>query len=312
MSDVAASAGPSPRAPEQHPGAFKAWVMAVRPQTLSAGWMPVFVGSAVAYAVDRFSLGPALAALGGATLLQIGSNLANDVFDYEKGADTEERLGPTRTVQAGILSPGAVRRAMWLVFFLALCIGIYLTWVAGWAIVVIGLLSIASAIAYTGGPFPLGYHGLGDVFVMIFFGFVAVCGTAFVQAGEVPALAWYASIPVGSLATCILVVNNVRDRETDTKAGKRTLAVRLGRGGGIAEYVLLLVASYGTPALLVALGMSSPWVLLPWLTLPIGVLLARALMRVTGAALNVTLVNTAKLLLLFGLLFTAGIALGKV
>src|SRR6185436_13884519 len=170
--------------------------------------------------------------------------LANDVFDAEKGADTAERLGPTRTVQAGLLSASAVRTGMLVVFGAALLVGVYLTSVAGLTVVWIGLSSIAAAVAYTGGPWPLGYHGLGDVFVMAFFGFVAVCGTAFVQMGRVPELAWWASVPVGALATAILVVNNVRDRETDARAGKRTLAVRLGRGGALGEYFALLAAAY--------------------------------------------------------------------
>jgi 1,4-dihydroxy-2-naphthoate octaprenyltransferase len=254
--------------------------------------------------------GPALAALVGALLLQVGANLANDVFDYEKGADTAERLGPTRTVQSGLLSARAVRRAMVLVFALALLVGVYLTSVAGVSIVVIGLCSIAAAVAYTGGPYPLGYHGLGDVFVMLFFGFVAVCGTAFVQLGAVPSLAYWASVPVGALATAILVVNNVRDRKTDAQAGKRTLAVRLGKAGGIAEYVSLIGAAYLVPVVLLLTRQASLWVLLPGVTLVPAVALVRQLTRNEGRDLNPTLVNTAKLLLGFGLLFTLGLALG--
>jgi 1,4-dihydroxy-2-naphthoate octaprenyltransferase len=263
-------------------------------------------------AVHALRVGPALAALVGAMLLQIGSNLANDVFDFEKGADTAERLGPVRAAQAGLLTPRALRAGMIVVFLLALAIGVYLTAVAGWVIVVIGLASIASAVAYTGGPYPLGYHGLGDVFVMAFFGFVAVTGTAFVQAGYVPGVAWAAAVPVGAIATAILVVNNVRDRETDVKAGKRTLPVRFGRTAGIAEYVTLLGAAYAVPALLAATRMLSPTVLLPLLTLPLAVRLARRVASDTGRALNASLVGTAKLLLLHAVLFAAGIALGPV
>jgi 1,4-dihydroxy-2-naphthoate polyprenyltransferase len=291
-------------------GSLRAWVLACRPATLSAAAVPVLVGSAVAHRSGAFHWGPALAALIGALLLQIGANLANDVFDYEKGADTEERLGPTRTVQAGLLAPRAVRRAMMLVFVLALLVGVYLTAIAGVAIVVIGLCSIAAALAYTGGPYPLGYHGLGDVFVLLFFGFVAVSGTAFVQVGTVPPLALWASVPVGALATAILVVNNVRDRETDARAGKRTLAVRLGRAGGIAEYWLLLGAAYAIPAFLFLTRQAGAWVLLPLLTVVPGVLLGRQIAKNEGRALNPTLVQTAKLLLGFGLLFAFGLALG--
>jgi 1,4-dihydroxy-2-naphthoate octaprenyltransferase len=243
-------------------------------------------------------------------LLQIGSNLANDVFDYEKGADTAARLGPLRAAQAGLLTPRALRIGMVVTFLLALAIGIYLTAVAGPVIVVIGLASIASAVLYTGGPYPLGYHGLGDVFVMAFFGFVAVTGTAFVQAGYVPAIAWAASVPVGAIATAILVVNNVRDRETDIKAGKRTLPVRFGRSAGIAEYVVLIASAYVVPCALTVTGALSPWALLPILSAPIAFGLARHVAKDSGRELNATLVGTARLLLIHSVLFAAGIALG--
>ena len=289
------------------PGSARAWILACRPATLSASAVPVAVGTAVAHVSGGVKPGPAVACFVGAMLLQIGSNLANDVFDYEKGADTADRLGPTRVVQAGLLEPRAVRRAMALVLALATAVGVYLTAVAGPAIIAIGVLSILSAVAYTAGPYPLGYHGLGDVFVMIFFGFAAVCGTAFVQTLSVPELAWWASVPVGSLATAILVVNNVRDRETDALAGKRTLAVRLGRGGGIAEYVLLVAAAYAVPAALFLTGRATAWVLLPWLTLPLAAVSTREICTLEGRPLNLTLVRTAKLLLAFGVLFTVGI-----
>jgi 1,4-dihydroxy-2-naphthoate octaprenyltransferase len=197
---------------------------------------------------------------------------------------------------------------MVVAFVLALAVGIYLTAIAGPAIVGIGVASVAAAVLYTGGPFPLGYHGLGDVFVMLFFGFVAVSGTAFVQVGHVPPLALWASVPVGSVATAILVVNNVRDRETDVKAGKRTLPVRFGRSAGIAEYAVLLALAYAVPAALAATR--SPWLLLPWATAPAAVLLARRVARDTGRDLNATLVGTARLLLVHALLFAAGIAAG--
>ncbi|HEY6727104.1 MAG TPA: 1,4-dihydroxy-2-naphthoate polyprenyltransferase [Polyangiaceae bacterium] len=285
-----------------------AWWIACRPKTLSAAAVPVAVGSAVAYRLGGFAWQPALAALVGALLLQIGSNFANDVFDFEKGADTAARLGPLRAVQAGLISPRAMRLGMGVVFGLALLVGVYLTAVAGPAIVVIGLLSIASAIAYTAGPYPLGYHGLGDVFVLMFFGFVAVCGTVFVQLHAVPALAIWASVPVGGLATAILVVNNVRDRDTDVLANKRTLAVRFGRRAGQYEYLLLLAAAYFVPLLLVARGEIGKSALLPWVTLPWAVVLTRRVFRDRGTPLNQTLTGTAKLLLTFGVLFTLGLA----
>ncbi|MCU0675261.1 MAG: 1,4-dihydroxy-2-naphthoate polyprenyltransferase [Myxococcota bacterium] len=303
---AAAPTASSTRAPNVAPGSLRAWVLAARPQTLSAAFVPVAVGTAVAHVAGGVVWLPALAALLGAFLLQIGTNFANDVFDHEKGADTEARLGPTRAASSGLLTPRALYVGMIVSFGLALAVGVYLIAVAGWPILAIGIASILSGIAYTGGPYPLGYHGLGDVFVMIFFGFVAVCGTAYVQLDAVPRDAWIASVPVGALATAILVVNNVRDRVTDVHAGKRTLAVRFGRRAGEAEYLLLLVASYAAPIALAVLH-RSPWPLLPLLSLPIGIRLFRDLRRLEGAPLNATLAGTAKLLLLHGVLLAGGL-----
>lgn len=287
---------------------MKRWLLASRPATLTAAIVPVAVGTACAKVAGEIAWGPALAALFGAIWIQIGTNFANDVYDAEKGADTDERLGPTRAVASGLISAAAMRRAMILAFGLAALAGVYLVWVAGWPILVIGIASILSGIAYTGGPYPLGYHGLGDVFVMLFFGFVAVCGTAYVQLLDVPTIAIVASVPVGALATAILVVNNLRDRKTDEVAGKRTLAVRLGRGGAIAEYVLLLVASYG--ALVAAWWLtSSLWVLLPLVSAPVAIVLARRVGVRHGRALNPVLAQTAQLLLLFGVLLSVGLSL---
>jgi 1,4-dihydroxy-2-naphthoate polyprenyltransferase len=292
------------------PGTLGRWVMATRPATLTAAAAPILVGTGCAWAAGGFRAGPALAALAGAFLLQVGANLANDLFDFQKGADTPERLGPTRVVQSGLLSPDAVRAGMAVTFGLALLVGVYLVWVAGPVIVVIGLLSMAAAVAYTGGPYPLAYNGLGDIAVFIFFGFVAVGGTAFVQAGHVPPLAWIAAIPVGTLTTAILVVNNVRDMETDAAAGKRTLAVRLGRRGTVAEYALLLGVAYATPIGLVLAGRLSAWALLPLITAPLAVVLYRRVRDQRGRALNPALGGTARLLFLFGALFALGIVLG--
>lgn len=310
MTTLGAEVGdvPGPAA-EVRPGSARAWWLAARPRTLSAAFVPVAVGTAVAHVHGGVAWGPAVAALVGAFLLQIGANFANDVFDHEKGADTEERLGPVRAAAAGLLTARALKWGMVVTFGLALGVGAYLMAVAGPVVLAIGVASILSAIAYTGGPFPLGYHGLGDVFVMVFFGFVAVCGTAYVQLGVVPAAAWVAALPVGALATAILVVNNVRDRHTDVGAGKRTLAVLFGRRGGELEYVALLVVAYGAP-LALAWMLRSPWVLLPTLSLPMAVARLRDLRRFEGAPLNGTLAGTAKLLLIHGLLLTIGIALG--
>jgi 1,4-dihydroxy-2-naphthoate octaprenyltransferase len=287
--------------------AARAWVLAARPATLTAAVVPVAVGTAVAWASGGFALGPALAALFGAMCIQIGTNFANDVFDYEKGADTEARLGPTRAVQAGLLSARQVRGGMFVAFGLAVLSGLYLTWAAGPVVVAIGVLSILSGILYTAGPYPLAYLGLGDVFVMLFFGFVAVMGTAFVQTLAWPALGAWAAVPVGALSTAVLVVNNVRDRAQDVHANKRTLPVRFGRRFAEVEYVLLVVAAYAVPVGLWATGQAGPFVLLPLLTLPVAARLTRDLLRLEGRPLNATLAGTAKLLLLHGLLFAGGL-----
>ena len=291
-----------------HPGPFRVWLLASRPATLPAAVMPVLVGAACAQAFDGFRLLPTLMALLGALWIQIGTNFANDVFDYESGADTAERLGPTRAVAAGLVTPRQMRLGMWLAFAMATLCGLYLAAIAGWPILVIGAASVAAGIAYTGGPYPLGYNGLGDIFVLIFFGFVAVTCTVFVNLGTVPEIAWWAAVPVGALSTNILVVNNVRDRHTDARAGKRTLAARFGRAFGVAEYVVLMLASYLVPAVLVLRGLAGPWVLLPLLTLPLAVVLTAQLVRREGRPLNATLVGTAKLLIVYGLLFAGALA----
>ncbi|MDA8020266.1 MAG: 1,4-dihydroxy-2-naphthoate polyprenyltransferase [Thermoanaerobaculia bacterium] len=288
---------------------LKSWILAARPATLTAAAVPVAVGAACAQAAGGLRPLPTLAALLGALWIQIGTNFANDVFDYEKGADTEERVGPVRAVASGLLAPELMRRGMWLAFGVAFAFGVYLTWVGGWPILIVGVVSILSGIAYTGGPYPLGYHGLGDLFVLVFFGFVAVCGTVWVNLLALTDLAWWASVPPGALATAILVVNNVRDVETDALAGKRTLAVRFGRRAGFVEYMVLLAAAYGVPGILFGLRLSGPWVLLPILTLPLAVVLIRRLVVLRGAELNPVLASTARLLLLYGVLFALGIAL---
>lgn len=292
------------------PGSLRAWLLATRPATLTVGLVPVLIGTAIAHTMSALRIGPAIAALLGAVFIQIGTNLANDVFDYEKGADTAERLGPVRVTQAGLLTPAQVRRGMAISFALAVIAGIYLTVVAGPAIVVIGLLSIASGIAYTGGPYPLGYNGLGDLFVFVFFGFVAVCGTTFVESGQVPQLALYCSLPVGAIATAVLVVNNVRDYSTDVKAGKRTLVVRFGRRFGVVEYLALLALAYAVPVALFVGDFGGRSLLLPLLTAPLALPLCRSIVRDReGALLNRTLAGTARLLLFHGVLFAIGIVL---
>ncbi len=290
------------------PIGWRTWLLAARPKTLPAAVAPVVVGTAIAAADGGFYFPAALTAFAVALLLQIGANLANDVFDFRRGADVN-RLGPVRVTQSGLIPPERVLLATGLVLGAAMLVGGYLVWRGGWPILFLGLLAILSALAYTGGPAPLGYHGLGDLFVFLFFGAVAVAGTAYVQTQELTRLAVAASVPVGCLATAILVVNNLRDVETDRVAGKRTLAVRLGAPATRLEYALLLAAAYLTPPLLWLTDLISAWWWLPWLTLPLAAALVRRVARETGPALNARLVGTARLQLLFGLLFAGSILL---
>lgn len=283
------------------------WIGAARLRTLPAAIVPVVVGTAVAHACGAIAWGPALAALAGAIAIQIGTNFANDVFDAEKGADGADRIGPLRAVSAGLITAAAMKRAMIGAFAVASAFGIYLVASSGWPIVAIGVASILAGIAYTGGPWPLGYHGLGDVFVMVFFGFVAVCGTVFVQLHAVPGLAWWAAIPVGSLATAILVVNNLRDRNTDVRAGKRTLAVRFGRRAALVEYAVLLALAYAVP---IGLAVHHPWRALPVITAPLALVrFGQLVLAGDGATFNELLAQTGQLLLLHGLLFSAGLVM---
>jgi 1,4-dihydroxy-2-naphthoate octaprenyltransferase len=285
-----------------------AWWLAIRPATLAASAAPVAVGTGVAWAAGKFAPGPALAALVGAFLLQVGANFANDVFDFERGADTSERKGPQRATASGLVTPAQMKRAMWAVFAAAGAIGVYLAFVAGWPVIALGVASIAAAYLYTGGPRPYGYIGLGDLSVFLFFGLAAVAGTYYVQALELSWRAVVAAVPIGLLATAVLVVNNLRDIETDEKAGKFTLAVRLGDRATRWYYLLLVVVSY-----LVPLGLwwhegGAPWVLLPLLSLPLALPLAQRMRTQHGLALNGCLVGTARLEVVFGLLFALGLA----
>lgn len=292
-------------------GKLPIWVQAARPKTLPAAAAPVLVGAGAAWASHRFALAPVVAALLGALLFQIGANLANDVFDHKRGADTAERLGPTRVTAAGLLSPQSVLAGMWVVFALSVPIGLYLAHIGGWPIVALGVTAIISAIAYTGGPFPLGYNGLGDLFVFLYFGLAAVCGTCYVASGLVTPAAWLAAVPIGLLATAILVVNNLRDLATDQAVGKRTLAVRLGRQGTIAEYSLLVGLAYAVPLVMVLTGVCKAWVLLAWLSLPLAATLLKQVRTLQGRALNQVLGHTARLELVYGALLALGLALSR-
>jgi 1,4-dihydroxy-2-naphthoate octaprenyltransferase len=287
----------------------QAWVLAIRPKTLPAAVSPVIVGAALAAADGRFALWPVLAALLGALLLQIGSNLANDYFDALHGADTPDRLGPTRVTAAGLITPAAMRAGMVVVFALSALVGLYLVWLGGWPILVIGVAAILAALAYTGGPKPFGYMGLGDLFVFLFFGPVAVCGTYYLQAHSVSFDALLASLSMGALITAILVVNNLRDIDSDRTAGKYTLAVRWGREGARIEYITLLALAY-TALLILAISDGSLWMLAPLLTLPRALSLITTIRRATdGPTLNAALAGTAQLSLLFAIALSLGFLL---
>jgi 1,4-dihydroxy-2-naphthoate octaprenyltransferase len=287
---------------------WKAWALAIRPRTLPAAAAGVVMGSALVWDDGFFRLDAALSCLLAALLLQIGSNLANDVFDFERGTDTSERLGPLRVTQAGLLRPSQVKLGMIVVFALAALFGLYLAWLGGWPIILIGIAAILAAIAYTGGPFPLGYHGLGDLFVFLFFGLASVAGTYYVQAGFVSSAAWWMTVPPGLIITAILVVNNLRDLENDRKAGKRTLAVILGERATKNQYLLCMIIAYLVLPLAASIGVI-PWSsLLAWLSLPIALRAIRLVFSQRGRALNAALAGTGQTALLFSILFWIGLA----
>jgi 1,4-dihydroxy-2-naphthoate octaprenyltransferase len=289
---------------------LQAWGLAIRPRTLPAAVAGVVIGSALAWRDGFFRVDVALACLLAALLLQIGSNLANDVFDFERGTDTPERLGPTRVTQAGMLTSLQVKTGMGIVFAVAALLGMYLAWLGGWPIILIGIAAIISAIAYTGGPFPLGYYGLGDIFVFIFFGLASVAGTYYVQAGSVSAAAWWMTIPPGLIITAILVVNNLRDIENDRKGGKHTLAVIFGEQFAKTEYLLCMLAAYLVLPFAAWMGIISWFSLLAWGSLPIALRAARTVFTQKGRLLNAALAGTGQTAFAFSVLFWVGLALG--
>ena len=274
------------------------WLMAARPRTLSAAIAPVMVGTAVAYRAGGARPLAAVLALFASLFIQIGTNFANDYSDFKRGADAN-RVGPTRVTQSGLVAPRTVKLAAWIAFGLSAVFGVILSTMSGWPILVIGAASIASGWLYTGGPWPLGYHGLGDIFVFAFFGLVATCGTVYAETLQLPADAWLAGAAVGSLSTAILVVNNLRDRETDARVGKNTLAVKLGAGGSRAEYVLLLLLPF---AIAIAMG-----TLVPLLALIAIVPALRTVLTEEGAGLNRALGQTARVQILYSILLAAGL-----
>jgi 1,4-dihydroxy-2-naphthoate polyprenyltransferase len=285
----------------------RAWVAAIRPRTLPAAIAPVVVGTAVAARSGHARPSSALAALAAALLLQIGTNLVNDWGDFRRGADGPDRLGPSRVVAAGWLSPGDVIRGASLAFVIAALIGGWLIARGGWPIASIGLAGLAVAIGYTAGPWPLAYHALGEAFVFLFFGPLAVCGTELLQTGRASNMGLLASLPVGLLATAILLVNNVRDVESDRRTGKRTLVVRLGRTAGQALYAGTVAAAFALAAA-IALALSTPGPLVAWLSAPLAVAPMRTVLRSRdGPALNAALAATARLHLAFGMLLAGGV-----
>jgi 1,4-dihydroxy-2-naphthoate polyprenyltransferase len=286
---------------------LRIWLMAARPRTLPAAIAPVLVGSAAAAnAGDDFRWGAFIAALAGSILIQIGTNLANDYSDAKRGADTADRLGPVRVTSSGLVAPRRVLYATWLAFALAVAAGIYLATVAGPVILAVGAASILAGVLYTGGPRPYGYEGLGELFVFVFFGLVAVNGSYYVQVEELDWLAFGLSIPVGVLATAILVVNNLRDIDTDRRAGKRTLAVRIGRERTRALYVGLIVGAFAALPLALLAGDGPAWPLVALITLPLAPFGA-VRTRTDGPSLNGALADTGRLLAAFSLLVSAGL-----
>ena len=287
------------------------WLLAVRPKTLGAALAPILIGTAMAFVEGKGHAGAALAALLGALLIQIGTNFSNDYFDFIKGADTEERLGPVRATQAGLVTPEAMLRNFVLVFGLAVLVGIYLVYRGGWPLLIIGILSIASGILYTGGPMPLGYLGLGDLFVLIFFGPVAVGGTYYVQSLEISAVVILAGFGPGLLATALLAVNNLRDEPTDKKVGKRTLAVRFGPGFARAEYLTAFALALILPFAL-AYSTDAHWFacLSALIIIPGCSAIHQITSGVEGIGLNETLAMTGKLIIIYSVLFALGWLIG--
>jgi 1,4-dihydroxy-2-naphthoate polyprenyltransferase len=297
------------RAPAAVPsGTLRLWLLAARPRTLPAAISPVLVGTALAGSEDEFRALPFVAALVASVFIQIGTNLSNDYSDARRGADTEDRLGPVRVTAGGLMPPKRVLVGTYVAFGVAVAAGLYLAAEAGWELLVVGAASILAGVLYTGGPRPYGYEGLGELFVFLFFGIVAVAGSYFVQTEELRWDAFALAVPVGLLAAAILVVNNIRDIDTDRRAGKRTLAVKLGRERSRRLFAAMVALSFVVPPLLVAA--LSPWVLLALAALPLAPPLLRTVSsRTDGLALNRALAGTGRLLALFSVLLAVGVLL---
>jgi 1,4-dihydroxy-2-naphthoate polyprenyltransferase len=289
---------------------IKRWILAARPRTLPAAISPVLVAWGIALKAGSFRLDAALALLGVALLLQINANLINDVVDYQKGLDTAERLGPLRVTQAGLLTPRQVWTGVFVVFALAGLLGVYLLFIAGLPVIIMGLAAFIGALAYSTGPYPLATKGLGELAVLAFFGLLAVCGSVFVLIGSVPALAWWCGVIVGCLIINVLVINNLRDLENDRKAGRRNIPVIFGYRGGEMEYVLMLVVAYLLPLILWISGRTGIGILLPFLSLWNAISLIRRIHAIPqGRAFNPLLAETARLALFYSILLAVGLLL---
>lgn len=292
------------------PSKVTIWIEAARPKTLAAAWIPILIGAALAWNDQLFRLDTTLVALFCALTIQIGTNFANDYFDFVKGADTDDRVGFTRATATGLISSETMLRATILTMAIAFIAGLYLVWVGGWVVLLIGILSLLFGILYTGGPFPLGYNGLGDLFVFIFFGIVAVMGTYYVNALEWSTLSFWASIPVGALCVNILVVNNLRDIDQDRVAGKKTLGVLFGEMALKAEYISMILLSLPPLFYFYFLDSFSGWIFLPLLSMPLFLITTfDVLFHEEKSELNDTLEKTARAMVVFGLLFAIGIIL---
>ena len=290
------------------PPVLRAWWLAARPHTLGASLIPVVVGCAAARGGGDFRPGVAAACAGAAVLLQVAANLANDAFDFMHGVDTSERRGPVRVTQAGWIPAGTVLRAAIGCVLAAGSLGFYLISVGGWPILAVGVLAIATALAYSGGPLPLASHGLGEIAAFVFFGVVAVTGTSYLQSDQVSLRALLASLAPAALVSNLMIVNNLRDIASDEACGKATLAVRIGAAGTHTLYRTLLGLAYASPALLLWLAPSSPWVLVPWLSVPLAWRLQREVARAdTTQAFDGALAHTARLHAVVGLLLAAGL-----
>lgn len=283
--------------------------MAARPATLSAAIGPVLIGSSSAWRDGVFALVPFLVVLFCALMIQIGVNFANDLADAQKGADTEARIGPTRAVASGIISEADMKRAIAIAFGAAAIGGLYLIWYAGWPILVIGAISIVAALGYTNGPIPYGYYGLGEAFVFVFFGLVATAGTRYVFSPSVPAAVWTGGVVMGLLAAAILEANNIRDIDTDRRAGKRTLAVVLGRPRARKLYAATVFGAFGVILVGSLVGWLPFMAMIALVVAPLTIPLVRTINTETeGPPLIGVLKGTAQVQLFAGLLLALGIA----